>query len=113
MKLVVFTDESIEKVEEYLQPFSEITNNFADEPNFSEFHKPIKHTKKIIKLKTLDENEVFYMVFQIDLDKSQYRKRPIEFITFFLNNNMDGGLKYYLKDKLDIIIDLEVGNVLD
>lgn len=30
MKLVIFTDVSIEKIEEHLQPFSDISNNFAD-----------------------------------------------------------------------------------
>ncbi|EAR99695.2 insulinase family peptidase (macronuclear) [Tetrahymena thermophila SB210] len=113
MKLVIFTEESIENVEEYIKPFQEIVNNLTDEPNFKEFKKPLKNTKKIVKLKTLDENEVLYTVFQIDLDKSQFQKRPIEFITYFLNNNMDGGLKYYLNQQLDLILDLEVGNILE
>ncbi|KAL4435983.1 hypothetical protein ABPG74_022218 [Tetrahymena malaccensis] len=113
MKLVIFTEENIENVEEYIQPFQDIVNNLTDEPNFQEFKKPLKNTKKIVKLKTLDENEVLYTVFQIDLDKSQFQKRPIEFITYFLNNNMDGGLKYYLNQQLDLILDLEVGNILE
>ncbi|EGR28234.1 insulin-degrading enzyme, putative [Ichthyophthirius multifiliis] len=113
MKLVVYTNEDLDKVEKYVQVFSNIPedNNSNEKTNFQLFGKPIKDLGQIIKLK--GENDKFSIFFQLDFDRKNYKKRPLEFLDYFLQNEKEGSLVYFLKNKESLILDFSTEKFLD
>ncbi|EGR29110.1 insulinase family, putative [Ichthyophthirius multifiliis] len=102
MKLVIYSNEDLEKLQQYTQIFAQIKDQpqNSQKPDFSIYGKPLKDLGKLIKLKLNSENTHLYLIYQLNIDKKAFKKRALEFLTYFLENRTEGSLYYELKEKI-------------
>ena len=110
MKLVIYSDHSIDKLEEISQKFQKIPKKSINK--MSILNNPIikNHNGnciKYIEMLTTDNKNKLNIIWQIENDSMYHKQKPLNYISYLLQHESNTSLNYYLLNR-GYIYDMDI-----